>query len=675
LNKLRGSFIRKAIKIIVARIVWIGNRSASMPILEYVYRIRILKRNISLFVKIKSNKYCLCNIAAPDYDQINRSIYPNDIINAAKEIIPEKYIDQCIKEADDICNNVFSIFDLKRVYIGDKIDWHLDYKNFITFPMKFSGFIKFIKFASIGDVKYVFEINKHQEFVRLCQAFLFTNKSRYISKLVENLYSWIENNPVLFGMNWSSPTVAAYRLISWTLSFELVRKENIISYETYSKWGQIVFEHIKMISNNYSLYSSAGNHLISEATAVFIGCLRWKIFFDANDRNYLEYMQRKAFNILINEIDKQIYNDGVNHEQAISYQIFSANQFFIALYFGEKCGMKFPEIFYEKLYKSGKFLRLITNRSGTAPQIGDEDNAWPYRLCGQDANRVSEQLGVFGIFFGDSSLHISNRLPESAFWLFGSKEMEKGRKNDVCNDLNLKPVLNYQKYCQNGGYYISKIRQKEHDESLVILDCGPVGTQMTGAHGHSDALSLYLSLGGTWFLVDSGTYHYHNTKIRKFMRLSSAHNTLCFGEGTSQDKYLGPFLWGKRHSARGQMSNDRGRFIGCVKWWSGEVHYRELVISENSLLIIDTWKGKRKPFIFYYINPLLAESIQIKDDYCINMSEGRTKCWIKSEDNKLVLENAMVSPSFYKFANTKRVVIRPQSACGMQKSRIYWENY
>ena len=42
-----------------------------------------------------------------------------------------------------------------------------------------------------------------------------------------------------------------------------------------------------------------------------------------------------------------------------------------------------------------------------------------------------------------------------------------------------------------------------------MADAGPLGYQTIAAHGHADALSFTLSVGGMEFLVDPGTYAYH----------------------------------------------------------------------------------------------------------------------------------------------------------------------
>jgi Heparinase II/III-like protein len=54
----------------------------------------------------------------------------------------------------------------------------------------------------------------------------------------------------------------------------------------------------------------------------------------------------------------------------------------------------------------------------------------------------------------------------------------------------------------NGGYYVLATDRGGDDELLIVLDAGPLGLSLLNAHGHADALSIWLSYGGCEFLID-----------------------------------------------------------------------------------------------------------------------------------------------------------------------------
>ena len=76
-----------------------------------------------------------------------------------------------------------------------------------------------------------------------------------------------------------------------------------------------------------------------------------------------------------------------------------------------------------------------------------------------------------------------------------------------------------------------------------MADAGPLGYRSIAAHGHADALSFTLSVGGEEFLIDPGTYAYHTQeRWRRYFRGTAAHNTVRI-DGLDQSVPGGNFMW------------------------------------------------------------------------------------------------------------------------------------
>jgi hypothetical protein len=645
-----------------------------MPFEEYVYRFNNFISSIFNFFSLKLGKEFLPNTCLPEKNRLKESIFCDAFENDIRKILPDRYTNQCISEADQILHNRFSFFDLENEYLGNKINWNFDYKNKITFPLRYS-FFGSRSFRKIGDIKYAFEINKHQELVRLSEAYILTGDESYTNKLVENINTWMQQCPYRHSVNWASPTVMAYRLVSWTISFEMLRWQYTFSDQFLHQWAQSVYQHIHLIRKNYSKFSSAGNHLISEAVGVFVACLGWRIFFKGKELSFLDVAQKEAYSILLNEVETQIFPDGVNHEQAISYQVFAANQFFIALFFGINSGVLFPDGYHKSLHECAKFLSSVLNKEGNPPKFGDEDSAWTFRFCDRKSNKFLDQLAVFAVFFNDFSLLSKNQLSETAYWLFGSQavQIEQFRADKIAQIDEQRQGVE-ENIFSHGGYYIASFNRNSEKEVLTFFDFGPLGSQSTGAHGHADALSVCLSIGGEWIFIDPGTYHYKNSIERKSLRVTSAHNTLNFGDFSSQDQYLGPFLWGKRHISFGK-SLDSGQFKGSVTWYSGEIHSREISVSKNRLWIFDSWNGKNYPAIVCTISQNLYRSVSLGEDDVVFICSNKFTCHLKASGCSVVIEDVKVSPDFYQLVDSKKIVIYPKKYSGKQTIEIGWEFY
>lgn len=651
---------------------WIAHRASVMPFEEYVYRFNSLISGMFNFFLLKSGNKFLPRTSLPGKHILRNSIFSDVLNNGISKILPVKYKNQCISEADQIVQNRFSFFDLENYYLGSTINWNFDYKNKKAFPLRYS-FFGHHPFNNGGDIKYAFEINKHQELVRLSEAYGLTGDAVYATKVVENIQSWVQQCPYMNSVNWASPTVMAYRLVSWTISFEILRSHYTFSDAFLKQWAQAVYQHIRLIRRGYSKFSSAGNHLISEAAGVFVAALRWKIFFKGKELAFLASAQNEAFSILLNEGDVQILPDGVNHEQAVSYQVFAANQLFIALFFGTNSGVLFPDGYHDRLHQCAKFLRSLLNKEGIPPKFGDEDSAWAFRFCHRTTNKYLDQLDVFAIFFNDPSLITSHALSETSYWFFGSKVLQfDALRAERMLPSNRKTQGVKESVFLHGGYYLATVNGGSEKEVLTFFDFGPLGTRSTGAHGHADALSVCLSIGGKWIFIDAGTYHYKNSLERQLLRVTSAHNTLNFGDLSSQDKYLGPFLWGERHKCTGE-SLSLGQFKGTVTWHSGETHTREINFSEKKLLISDSWSGKNYPAIVFTLSQDLCPFLSLGEDNVVSICDKKFKCCLKANGCLIAIEDVNVSPDFYQLAESKRIVVYPEKYIGQQTIEIDWE--
>jgi len=89
------------------------------------------------------------------------------------------------------------------------------------------------------------------------------------------------------------------------------------------------------------------------------------------------------------------------------------------------------------------------------------------------------------------------------------------------------------------------------DDGMIrlLMDFGALGYTSTAAHGHADAMSIWLAIGDDYFLVDAGTYAYHShPEWRNYFRSTAAHNTARV-DGCDQSQIAGRFLWSNKAKA------------------------------------------------------------------------------------------------------------------------------
>ena len=75
---------------------------------------------------------------------------------------------------------------------------------------------------AIGDHKIIWELNRHQHWLRLGRASWLTGRPQYAAAMIEQLESWLAANPPLVGVNWASMLEIGLRSISWTWALQFL---------------------------------------------------------------------------------------------------------------------------------------------------------------------------------------------------------------------------------------------------------------------------------------------------------------------------------------------------------------------------------------------------------------------------------------------------------------------
>jgi len=443
--------------------------------------------------------------------------------------VRQNWADSTIAGAEKLLQHHYSYLALGEIDLGDEINWNREYKKGINTPLLFGPWMDYRDSDSYGDFKYFWEISRLQHLVTLAKAYYLTGKEDYAKEVIKQIKGFIEQSPYLLGVNWIMPMEAAIRLvsISWITAFlkEYLKKHG----EVCELIEQLVKSHVNYIVKNYSAYSSANNHLVAEATGVFITSICF---------NRLEKMTtycQKAHDILCREILHQHHADGVNKEQTVHYQIFALFFFLLAALLGKANNVDFPSQYWQMLEKSAEFLAAIADNNCVMPNIGNSDDGKAVVLSETDCNPVRSILATSAVLFERSDFKkMAETFDETSFWLLGNKGKDKfGTINDGS-------VVSAKRF-DRGGYYVLSSPNKT--KAKVIFDCGPLGLGSISAHGHADSLSFLLSAYDRSYFIDPGTYIYiADNPYRDYFRSTQAHNTLVI-DGKNQSEIGGAFLW------------------------------------------------------------------------------------------------------------------------------------
>ena len=452
-----------------------------------------------------------------------------------------------VLEADRIAAVVFDLLGFRNLSFGKPIDWHLEPIAGKRAPLEHWSRLDFLDSTVAGDKKITWELNRHQYFVLLGQAYWLTGDERYAKTFVEHLESWMDQNPPKVGINWASSLEVSFRSISWLWAFYFFKSSAALTPPLFNRALKFLYLQARHIETYLSTYFSPNTHLTGEALGLFYLGTVLPEFKDA--KRWRETGRR----ILIGELDRHVKPDGVYFEQSSYYHRYTTDFYLHFLILSQANGSEVPPEVVAKLTALLDHLMYITRPDGTTPLFGDDDGGRLLMLTRRAGNDFRETLGAGAVLLERQDYKfVAGGAAAEALWLLGPEAL---RAHD---GLQAREPPNQSRAFPDGGYYVMR-DDWSPTANFLFFDSGPHGTANCG-HAHADALSFELAANGHTMLVDPGTFTYTGSKeLRDWFRGSAAHNTLTIDDQSSSVP-AGPFSWQRTASCRGHVWIAGSRF-------------------------------------------------------------------------------------------------------------------
>lgn len=402
--------------------------------------------------------------------------------------------------------------------------WNAGFQTENEWPEVFSYDLEYKQRDDIGDARTNWELNRHFQFTILAKNYAASGDERFLSELIDLFNDWNSKNPFLWGISWTSVMEVAIRCSNWCYAYSFLQKANAPE-ELLSRLHNGILNMTDYIANHYSRYSSANNHLIVEAYAIGqVGILC----------SYQPWISLSV-EILTRELPLQNYSDGINKELSLHYQSFYMEAMGLMMRLLIKNKIDVPEAWKSMLDKMCSYVANCMGDYGEVVVFGDDDEGKILDLHG-GLNHYSYVLGLFSIMLDKQYTDLDMLECENLNWLFLQEERERAKKYP----LYLPPLS----VCyREGGNTILRSNDRK---ILIGIDHAALGFGSIAAHGHADALSFQMFVGGEPVFVDPGTYIYHcDIENRNAFRRTENHNSICV-DGKDQSEMLGAFLWGAK---------------------------------------------------------------------------------------------------------------------------------
>ena len=512
--------------------------------------------------------------------------------------------------ATPLLSGSFDLLGLRGLSFGKDVDWHLEPLTTKRTPAIHWSRLDELDAESGGDKKITWELNRHQYFISLGQAYWLTGDEQYARTLVSHLESWMAANPPKVGINWASSLEIAFRSISWLWAFQFFKRSASLSSPLLTQALKFLYLNARHLETYLSTYFSPNTHLTGEALGLFyIGTLLQE-FKEA------ERWRETGKQILLDQLPIHVRPDGVYFEQSSYYHRYTTDIYTHFLILSGANNLNLPAQVGEKLQALLDHLMFITRPDGSTPFFGDDDGGRLLPLYPRPANDSRASLSNGAGLFGRSDYKfVARGAAAETLWLLGPNALRSFDEVEESEPQRRSVAF------EDGGYYVMRDGWSS-DANYLLFDCGPHGTDNCG-HAHADALSLELAVAGRTTLVDPGTFTYTGSReLRDWFRSSLAHNTLTIDDRSSSEP-AGPFSW--QSIATCALNNwiSRERFDYVAGQHNGYQRLADPVAHDRSILFLkhDYWvmrdrvrsKSEHRADVWFHFEPSANPLIQTSD--------------------------------------------------------------
>ena len=422
----------------------------------------------------------------------------SDISNGDKSII--------LESAEQVLRHEFDFLGSGPVILNP-IDWHIDFKSGKRWEKRWYRDINSINGA---DIKVPWELSRCQHLLWLGEAYLLTGEPKYAQEVVDEISWWIDDNPLMYSVNWKCAMDVAFRAVNWMCALNMISGFDGFNDEFVEKVSRSLWQHGFYIINNLEKgipYSN--NHYTSDIVGLlYLG----ELFRETKTGNKWFKYSLKEF---IAETRIQVLTSGVHYERSVSYHRMMTEMLSYPLYMLKRMDDDIPQDVLELIGKMYSYIATYTKPNGLAPLVADNDDGrfLPFLRRDfrkhnylNDKNSVENCLIAAGL---EPLFCVSN----NGGTLYEDANVAIDRHND-----------DYLFVC-NGGY------SGNPKESDILIS----------THSHNDLLSFELCLSGQDIIVDAGAFLYTSSKNhRDSFRATAKHNTVVV-DGEEQNELAASF--------------------------------------------------------------------------------------------------------------------------------------
>lgn len=537
--------------------------------------------------------------------------------------------------ADNALNHDFYLLGSGLMHL-DPIPWHSDFKSGYTWP-KGVFYRKLPKNPAGIDLKMPRELSRCHHLLWLGEAYLISGEEKYASEVTAQIDNWIDENPLMYSVNWECAMDVAIRAVNWMYALNFILASKCFTDEFAARVCKSLFQHGFLIKNNLEkVVPYSNNHYFSDIVGLlYLG----KLFKNTcRGRRWLRY----ALKHYRQEVLIETMPSGVNFERSVSYHRLMAELMVYPYAMLIRSGYTFDIKIIERLTSALSYINNYTKDNGLSPLVADNDDGRllpfvyrDFRKHGYLTVKDSSEMRIAFLGLGESN------------WL----EVDE-KSSCLYQDANVAVLRAGSSYL-----FTSCCHRWRYDKNTGGF---------VGVHLHNDLLSFVYSVGGNDIVVDPGAYVYTPDIVkRNEFRSTAKHNTIMV-DGEEQNILSPTSAFSLKYNTNAKplafcSEKDAEHCEGEYATISGRfTHHRSFDLTEGSLSIHDVLTkagADHTERLFFH----LAEGCGVSEkEGAVEISSGNVALRLSFEAEKgieMKVVDDTVSPSYGVLKPSKTVVV------------------
>lgn len=577
-----------------------------------------------------------------------------------------------IEDAEKSLNNIFNLLGSGEVKLNP-IQWNMDFIHGYEWK-KGTYYLKYnqVDLSNNADVKIPREISRCHHLLRLALAYRFTGEEKYAKTIINHIEDWINENPLMYSINWGCAMDVAIRAVNWIWALSLLENYKV-EKRALNKIKVSLYQHGWFIYNNLegNNYSYNNNHYFSD----IVGLLHIAILF--REDKAADQWLRFAILTFYRETRLQVLPSGMTFECSTNYSRLVLELVLTSVVYLKRNGVDVPPDIWQRLERMFEFTMKLTMPNGEMPIVGDQDNGRVLPWGIEDLNDHRYLLATGAILFnrGDFKQYDTGYNVYAA--VFAGTQEEYNQINMTDSDVGSELI-------RDAGFALMR-KGKNYllfnaDNQGMYRDTG------TGlSHTHCDWFSFILCAKGVPFIIDPGSYVYSSdADARNVFRSTKMHNTLVVDDENQvrmEEKQL--WYWNRSiipHVLSWESDDHQDRIeaeIDAFSWLGDNIKHRrcvQYVKSDCVWTIRDEFQAAKNHNIriLFHLDEEVVPSV---DGRCIILSsKGITLLMeiITESEFQIVIEDSLISKSYGHKIEAKTVSLSMENINNTELSTKIW---